>query len=392
MDAALWQVLRDVLLWARTPADERHRLFDPPSPAIRRRMAEAAEAAPLLADPLAAMLRLRAAPAETSVHVARACQLVTDWAERGGWLAVAVDFAEASAYADPMNPQWAVRAGYLCRLAGGLDMFARSEVWHARSYVVAVQKNDVDVALRALASAGASMQAMGKHAQAWRLYWRAARKARRSGRYRQAAVALHNSYCLAVMTGHLRVAVRDASAALRWYPIHDERLPALAHDVAYLLISKQHYRTALRLVDGLGGRVGGVWAMGMLYGITAWAAAGAGFGGSYFEAAEAAFNIARINDECAGAVYLALAQSARILGRWEEAGEHASAALAVGRRRADGEVQGLAVELIGRIERREPAPPAREGEPDAPLAALARRLAARLRRWKGRKRSVRTQG
>jgi len=346
---------------------------------------------PLLADPLAALARLRSAPEELPVHVAKACQLVTDWAERGGMLAVAVHFGEASAYADPMNPQWAVRAGYLCRLAGGLDMFARSEVWHSRSYVIAVRKNNMEVALRALASAGALMQAMGKHAPAWRLYWSAARKARRSGRHRQAAVALHHSFYLAAITGHIRVAVRDASAALRYYPIHDERLPALAHDVAYLLISRGHYRTALRLVEGLSERAGGVWAMGMLYGITAWAAAGAGFGGSYLEASEAALNIARINQECAGAVYLALGQSARILGRWEEAAEHAGAALAAGRRLADGEVERLAGELVSHIERREPPPPACEPEPDTPLAALARRLAARLRRWKGRKRGVRLQ-
>ena len=391
IDVALWQVLRDVLFWARTPESERRLLFDSPGPAIRRRMAEAADAAPLLADPLAALARLRTAPGESPLQIAKACQLVADWAERGGLLPIATHFAEASAYADPTNPQWAVRAGYLARLSGGLDMFARSEAWHSRAYIIAVRKNNLEVTLRALASAGALMQAMGKYVEAWRLYWRAARKARRSGRYRQAAVALHHSYDLALMTGHHRVAVRDANAALRYYPLHDERLPALAHDVAYLLISKQYYRTALRLVDGLGDRAGGVWAMGMLYGITAWAAAGAGFGGSYFEASEAALKIARINDECAGAVYLALGQSARILGRWEEAAEHASAALAVGRRRVDGEVERLAGELLGQIDRREPPPPACEPEPDAPLAALARRLAARLKRWKGRKRSVRTQ-
>ena len=54
------------------------------------------------------------------------------------------------------------------------------------------------------------------------------------------------------------------------------------------------------------------------------------------------------------------------------------------------EVERLAGELLGQIERRKPPPPACESEPDAPLAALARHLAARLKRWKGRKRSVRT--
>ncbi|HEV7590376.1 MAG TPA: hypothetical protein VGO40_19860 [Longimicrobium sp.] len=392
IDLALWQVLRDVLLWSRTPADERRLLFDPPNATIRKRLVEAADAAPLLADPLAALARLRSAPGEFPVQVAKACQLVTDWAEHSGLLAVAVHFAEASAYADPLNPQWAVRAGYLARLAGGLEMFARSEVWHSRSYIIAVQKNNLEVALRALASAGALMHAMGKHGPAWRLYWRAARKAQRSGRKRQAAVALHHSFYLAAATGHIRVAVRDANAALSNYPTHDERIPALAHDVAYLLISKQHYETALRLVDGLGERAGGIWAMGMLYGITARAAAGAGFGGSYLEASEAAFNIARINDECAGAVYLALGEAARILRRWEEAAEHADAALAVARRRADVEVERLAAELVSQIKRREVPPPATEPLSDAPIAALARRLAARLRRWRRYRRGVGMKG
>jgi hypothetical protein len=205
-------------------------------------------------------------------------------------------------------------------------------------------------------------------------------------------VALHHSSALAAETGHLRIAVRDANAALCSYPTHDERLPALAHDVAYLLIRNHHYGTALRLVDRLGERVEGVWAMGMLHGVTARAAAGAGFGGSYYEASEAAFEIAQVNDECAGQVFVNLAEAARILGHWEKAAEHAELALAAARRRADFEVERLAIELLGNIERREAPPPNSEPAPDAPIAALAQRLAARLRRWRRHKRSVGMRG
>src|SRR3954465_7948201 len=79
IDLALWQVLRDVLLWARTATKDRHLLFDAPRAALRRRIAEAADAAPLLADPLATLARLRRVPGEHPSQVAAACQLVTDW-------------------------------------------------------------------------------------------------------------------------------------------------------------------------------------------------------------------------------------------------------------------------------------------------------------------------
>jgi len=389
IDLALWQVLRDVLLWVRTPMEERGLLFDPPGTALCKRMAEASDAAPLLADPLSTLARLRRVPGEQPLQIAAACQHVTDWAERSGLIPVALHFAEATAYVDPINPLWAVRAGYLARLVGGLAMFARSEVWHARAYVIAVQKRNSEVVLRTLTSFGALMKDMGHYGRARRMFLRAARRAERDGRKRQAAVARHYSFALAAETGHTRIAVRDALEALNNYPLHDERLPALAHDVAFLLIRLNHHATALRLIDGLGERVDGIWSMGMLYGMTARAAAGAGFGGSYFEASESAAKIARIHDECAPSVFFQLAQASRSLRRWEEATEHALAALSAARKRADKEIERVALGLLEEIERREQLPPACEPASDTPIAALARRLAARVRRWRRYQRGAR---
>jgi hypothetical protein len=270
-------------------------------------------------------------------------------------------------------------------------MFARSEVWHSRAYVIAVQKRNPEVILRTLTSVGALLKDMGHYGRARRMYVLAARRAERSGRKRQAAVARHYSFALAAETGHLRVSVRDALEALNNYPLHDERIPALAHDVAFLLIRLNHHATALRLIDGLGERVDGIWSMGMIYGMTARAAAGAGFGGSYFEAAEAAARIARIHEECAPSVFFQLAQASRSLRRWDEATEHALAALSAARKRADVEIERVAVALLGEIERQEVPPPAREPESGTPIAALARRLAARVRRWRRYQRGARVQ-
>jgi hypothetical protein len=244
------------------------------------------------------------------------------------------------------------------------------------------------MALRALTGAGALWHDCGDRVRARRYYLQAARRALRTSRRRRAAVALHYAFMVDVETGHFRVAVRDANAALRLYPIHDERIPALAHDVAYLLIQSQHYGTALRLVDRLGDRVDGVWAMGMLYGIAARAAAGAGAEASYEAAAGAALQIARINEECAGPVFVNLGEAARFWGHWEAAAGHAGRALAVAKQRTDAEVERLAVELLRKIKRREPPPPASEPSADAPNAVLARRLAARLRQWRRYRRGV----
>jgi hypothetical protein len=392
IDLALWQVLRDVLLWARTPTDFRLRLFRVPGDVVRERIQAAGDAAPLLVDPLAVLTRVRLLPGQVAPErIAAACQLVTDWAERSGLHAIATHFAEASAYVEPENPQWAVRAGYITRAAGGTEMLGRSEAWHLRAYTLAVQQRNEEVALRSLTSAGALMKDKGEYGRARRFYHRAARRAKRSGRKRQAAVALHYSFALAAETGHLRIAVRDANGALRYYPLHDERIPALAHDVAFLLVQNHHHGTALRLVEGLAERAAGVSIIGALYGITARAAAGAGHSSSYDLASGAALHVARINEECAGAVFVNLAEAARFLGHWEMAAGHAGRALAVAQRRVDREIERLATQLQRQIKRREPPPPAFEPPSDTPIAALARRLAARLRQWRRYNRGVGTK-
>lgn len=380
---ALFQSLRNVQLWARTPARGRGRLFRRVNKGVRERIAAAADAAPLLADPLAVLAELQQEPKNADpARVAVACDQIYDWAERSGLHVTATHFAEASAYAEPGNPRWAVRAGYMTRTAGGVEMLARSEAWHARGFVLAVQRQDQEMILRAMTGHGALMKDRGEYGKAWRLYVRAARRAVRTGRKRRAAVAFHYAFALASETGHLRVAVREAERALRYYPLHDERLPALAHDVAYLLVRQHYYGTAFHLVDGLGNRVDGVYAMGMLFGIAARAAAGAGMRHAHRVAAEMAANVAELEDECAGPVFVNLAEAGRLLGQWETAADFSARALAVARRRADVEVEQLALTLQEQARRQAPAPPAATPDPGAPVAVLARHLAARLRRWR----------
>src|SRR4051794_14246083 len=76
IDLALWQVLRDVLLWAKTPTDFRLRLFRVPGDVVRERIEAAGDAAPLLVDPLAVLTRVRLLPGQVAPErIAAACQL-----------------------------------------------------------------------------------------------------------------------------------------------------------------------------------------------------------------------------------------------------------------------------------------------------------------------------
>jgi tetratricopeptide (TPR) repeat protein len=385
---ALWHSVHKVLLWAQTPVERRAALFRPVSARVRERIAVAADAVPLLADPLAVFLALQREPGNAApASVGRACYLAWEWADRCGLHATARLFSEASAYADPASPTFAVIAGYMTRTAGGHIMLARSDAWHRRARVLAIQQKNREEVLRAQTGLGALMKDLGEYDEARAYYKAAVRRARRTGRTRRAAVAQHYLFALSADVGDVGRAVADARHALALYPLHDKRLPALAHDFAFLLIGQHCHRAALRLVDQLAGSVEGIFATGMLLGITARAAAGAGRPRRYRTAERAALNVAKINDECAGPILINLAEAARFAGRWDRVLVYARSALEIAHARADIQVERLALALLTTAERRDPPPLSIDPAP-APVAALARRIAARLNRWGRRKRGA----
>ena len=389
----LWQRLRNVLLWADTPPEHRTRLFRPVDAATREAYAAVVDVAPLLADPLAVLMELRRAPGEAdAARVGRACNQVWEWADRCGLKQTAVFYAEAAAHVDATCPAWAVVAGYVTRLAGGPEMLTRSFQWHRRAYGLAVRARNREEHIRALTGMGALLKDLGDSDEARLWYRRAARAAARVGRKRRAAVVTHYAFALSAERGEVDRAVAEAARALSLYPLHDERLPALAHDFSYLLVRCHHYRTAFRVLEAIGERADGLLTLGTVLGLTARAAAGAGRPRRARMAEQAALNVARINDACAGSVYVNLAEAARLTGRLDAAGEYARQALDVAERRDDAELDRLARELVELVERKEPPPLACEPDRDAPAAKLARRMVARLARWKRHGRGVGTAG
>lgn len=394
---ALWQCLRNVLTWAHTPPENRRGLFWSPTEQVAERLAAAAGAVPLLADPFAIFEELQRAPeAADAAAVGAACNLVEGWADRCGLRWTARQYAEAAAYAEPMNPSWANRAGYINRMAGGPESLGRSSAWYQRGYALAIRmlaiesdrsrrKRAKDEALRALTGTGALMKDLGRFDEAQDYYLRASRRAVNTGRHRRAAIALHYAFALAVEREDYTAAVEYAEAALTRYPIHNERLPALAHDFAYLLIRQHHFVPAFRILDGLPERVGGVWAMGMLQGLLVRAAAGAGRSRKHWEAERVALNLAALHDGCAAPIFMNVAAAAYQLGKWDRATEYGARALEYARAKQDPLVESLALDLLDAVRRREPPPSPCALPTHAPLAKFSRRLAARMRQWNGKR-------
>ncbi|HEU0054340.1 MAG TPA: hypothetical protein VFQ39_14230, partial [Longimicrobium sp.] len=109
---ALFQSLKNVLIWSNTPANRRPALFRRVGEPVHQRMHAAASAAPLLADPLSVFLDMQSAPGTMEpTRVGMACFQVWQWAERCGLATIATSFAEAGAYADPADPRLAAAAG-----------------------------------------------------------------------------------------------------------------------------------------------------------------------------------------------------------------------------------------------------------------------------------------
>ncbi|HEX2204691.1 MAG TPA: hypothetical protein VHG91_15385 [Longimicrobium sp.] len=82
---ALWQSLRNVLTWAQTPPENRPGLFWPPTEHVAARLAAAADAVPVLADPLSVFDALQSSPeAADATAIAKACNVVSEWADRCG--------------------------------------------------------------------------------------------------------------------------------------------------------------------------------------------------------------------------------------------------------------------------------------------------------------------
>jgi tetratricopeptide (TPR) repeat protein len=319
--------------------------------------------------------------------LASACRRLAEWCEGTGRLGFAVRFADAAAELDPAEPVHANLAGRLNREAGH---WLRAHAHFRRGVAAARAKNDRMAYVRGYLGWGNLWAELGEHAEATKLYQRAAWHAQRSGRRALAAEVHHDMLVMAAAAGEYEDAARFAERAINVYPVHHERIPALAYDFALLLVRQRMHRGALPLLEQAAGKFRLPNLSVLATSALARAAAGAGQMAAYAEARERALGeIARFG-LTAPAPFVNLAYAARCVRDWPRTEEYAARAHELAAARGYAEEERLAAMLLRwssvRVEEEAPVEmprwrPGMEFEPLLPLIHL--RLSSILARWRG---------
>lgn len=375
--SGLWMILRDVHHW-RDRA-QRNGLFGNRTHKARARLLRLMRVVPALTNALWTFLKLRAQPGTVlASELGAACYGVWAWAEGESLSGTAAHFAEAAAHLVPDNPVYANDAGWACRRRMLND---RAGAWYQRGFRLAVRAKNRHEAIRALIGRGAVYKTTGQFALARHYYDRASSRALNTGRRRQAAVARHYIFALEAEQGSFADGLDAVRETLNLYPIHDRRVPYLAHDYAFLLIRHRYFTAALALLEKIVPTILKPEERVLVHGSIARAAAAAGRYERSHAAAELALAEAEMHPEYAHACYVHLAFASRSSGEWEAAAEYAARGEEIARGLQDAVVERTAAELRAAISAR--LPPDRENPEACPyeVEMIERMFSVRLRRW-----------
>lgn len=375
--AALWIVLRDVQQWLHT--ERRDRLFGSRNHMTRARLLRASRLVPALQPAVRVFLRLRCGPgAVTHGELGDACYSVWGWCEGESLLATAAHFAEMAAYLSPDNPAYANDAGWACRRCA---FHERATLWYRRGLRLAVCFKNRLEAIRALIGRGAVYKDLGRLDDARDYYDRASRRAFRTGKRRQAAVARHYIFALEAERGSFDAGLDEVRETLNLYPIFDRRVPYLAHDFAFLLIHNRYFHSALPLLEKLAPAIRRPDERMLVQSGLARAAAACGRREQSRAAEENVLEAAKAYVQYAPASFVHLAHAARSRGDWDVAAQHAARAEQIARKVRDAAIEQDAKLLSAQIAER--TPPERENAEPCPYAVevIDKMFTMRLRRW-----------
>lgn len=277
----LWRALAAVRAWSAAGVVERQELFT--TRWTRPQIEPVLVTIPELSRAFATFETMRSEPAQIgSGEVAAACRDVAVWAQEHALLYTAVHFAEAAALADAHSPALANLAARVCRRAGERP---RAEMWHERAIGLARSSQNVRAYIEAYRGLGRLHIASDRFDLARPCLERAARTARRRGLKKQAGRAYHELLGLAALRGGFSKALDYARRAVRALPVHNARTPALAYDLAFLMVQMGLYGPALKLLDQAACRITAPDEQVVVLGTVARAAGGAGNPTRFREAA-----------------------------------------------------------------------------------------------------------
>ena len=357
----------------------------PPPPAggdLAHRFDAAAGTVPELRAELEVLARYAAgadeprAPSDALVRVA-------EWAASKGLAEPAIQCAEAAAALVPESARRALAAARINRLFGEVS---RAELFYERAITLARRTRRWRTYVRAHLGKGQVKKALGDAEAARAHYFTAARAARNlSGEKWLAAQTQHDLLVLAAEEGAFEEALGYARQALSWYPRHHARFPALAHDLAFLLVRMRLYSRAVPLVAAVMRAAIPPSDQVIGWSTLARAAAGSGDVEGYRASVERVLRLVGLFDLHAAAAFANLACGAHLLEIWDEAERYASRSLEICDRRTQAEAAGVARAVLADVRVRRQAEPEAVPSDDAAarILQLATEMSAHLDAWRG---------
>jgi tetratricopeptide (TPR) repeat protein len=308
---------------------------------------------------------------------------ISEWALERGAAEPAIQCAEAAAALVPESARRALAAGRANRI---FSEAARAALYYERAVTLARLRRRWRTYVRAHLGLGHVKKGLGDPAGARAHYFTAARAARSlSGEQWLAAQTRHNLLVLAGEEGAFDEALRHARKALEWYPRHHSRFPALAHDVAFLLVRLRRYADAVPLLKEVMRAPIPPQDQVIGWSTLARACAGVGDEPGYRAATEQVLRRAALFDYFAAAAFANLGWGATLLGKWEEAEQYASRSLEIAEGRAQAEAAGVARTVRDSVRARRSADmsPLPAAGPMSGVLQLSAEIALRLAAWHG---------
>ena len=349
----LWQGYRTAMAWVLAPPHEREGLFAPGAEGEIRSALDSADLPPELGPAVEVVRDILADPVAVDPRrVADACTVVADWAERRGDAPVtALCFTQAAAMCLPDDARLAFRAGGMARRRGSWDV---AELWFRHASTVGRRRHDWEGHALAYLGLGNSYYQQGRYTAAKREHRKALRVSRRHGLREVQGRAHHDLFAVAIVTGDTAGAESAARLAFDAYGSTHPRIPALAHDTAYLWLTQGCFRRALPVFQALllhfeqpQDRLRVLASVGR-------AAAGCGERSVFEEVRGEVWRLVTEVEgtEVAATSLLQVAHGAAALEAWGRAEEAAGRALAIGLQRGEVDIVSQAESVLGEVRSR----------------------------------------
>lgn len=333
----LWSALRDLMLWAETPAGRRAALFGDEGGRVRRAQLSAWQPEQELWGPLLTLAQMADAPEHADRgRLVFAARSVARWAERRAAPGTRLAFTRAAAVALPEDPRLALETA---RIARDLGRTAEAEAWF-RHTVRRSRGHAWESYVWAFIGLGVMYVRAGNYPAAQSVFGRALRSARKRRMQPLVANILHHLFACAAEGCDVALAYGHARAALDAYGPRHPRIPQLASDIARFWMHLGQGSRALPVLRALEPLLTEPVERMIAAANVARAAACAGRAACYAAARDRA--VARIAESTTGMrvaeAWTIVAWADAAAGCWDECADAAGRAVALADLRGESEV------------------------------------------------------